>query len=214
MHLQHCWAVLHCLWRDTCNHRGTNPRNPAHWHSHLQGQVRELWQGHFPLTPIHTEILEKVWLSLRDGVKTNVVTLSVVMTGLKLAFAVAHTTPSRGRRWDAEQSMLSVEQGTRFLLVYTPLFPCTLPPDLVLWRSEDLRSSHTTGRRQTCSSQVRECRLSLLGPQGAHVCASPWGNTPQPWQGRHRDKQRHTCNVIQKKEIPKRPCGHRHCQKK
>lgn len=75
-------------------------------------------------------MLEKVWLSLRDGVKANVVTLSVVMTGLKPAFSVPHTTTSRGRRWDVEQSMHSVEQGTRHLLVYTPLFPCTLPPDL------------------------------------------------------------------------------------
>lgn len=82
--------------------------------------MRELWQGHFPLTPIYIEMLEKVWLSLWDGVKTNVVTLSVVMTGLKPAFAVAHTTTFRGRRWVVEQSMLSVEQGTRHLLVYPP----------------------------------------------------------------------------------------------
>lgn len=110
-------------------------------------------------------MLEKVWLSLWDGVKTNVVTLSVVMTGLKLAFAVAHTTTSRGRRWDVEQSMLSVEQGTRHLLVYTALFPCTFPPDLVLQRSEDLSISHATGRSQTCSSQVRECRLPAGTPE-------------------------------------------------
>lgn len=92
--------------------------------------------GAFPTHTLHTEILEKIWLSLWDGVKTNVVTLSVVMTGLKPAFAVAHTTTSRGRRWDVEQSMLSVEQGPNICWC---IHHCSHALSLQAWSFEDLR---------------------------------------------------------------------------
>lgn len=64
--------------------------------------------------------------------KTNVETLSVVMTGLKPALAVAHTTVSRGRRWDAEQSVLLGEQCKGDVLVDPQPFPHSLLPGLVL----------------------------------------------------------------------------------
>lgn len=197
MHLQHCWAVLHCLWRDTCNHSRTCPRHPAHRQSHLQ----ELWQGYSPLASIHTEMLKKVWHSLRDGVKTNVVTLSVVMTGLKLAFAAAHTTTSRGRRWDAEQSVLSVEQGTRPLLVYTPLFPCTLPPGLVLWRSENL----TQHRQKADLWQPGEgMQIVPVGTPGCTCVCQSLGNHTTAVAGKDRDRQRHTCKMLSRgKEFPR-----------
>ena len=95
-------------------------------------QAKDLRRGNSPLPPILAETLEKIWLSFWDGVKTNVETLSVVTTDLKLALAMAHTTVSRGRRWDAERSMLSGEKGKRGLLVDPQQLPCSLPPGLVL----------------------------------------------------------------------------------
>lgn len=192
----HCQAVLSCHWRDTCDPRGTRPQCPAHQHGCLKRQARDLWRGHSLPPPVLTEILEEIWLSFWDGVKTNAETLSVVMTGLKPALAKAHTALSRGRRWDAEGSVAL--QGAR--QEGSVGGPATLPMQSPS-RPGPLRiCGHIYPRAELCHTPRAEARLTAFrrgsaepmpGPQGAQMCASPWGNTPQPRQRKPRDRQTH-----------------------